>query len=326
MNVFTIARRFFLAAALPLLLAAAAACQAKVDAVTIGVVNFTPILSPVYEGFKAGMAELGYVEGKNVKYVYAGGAGEVMELDAEARDTLSRKVDLVFAISTSATLKAQEATAGTKTPVVFAPVVDPVRSGMVNSLSRPGGNLTGIRTGGFAAKELEWLVVLAPGIKRVLVPHNPDDGASLAGLVALRESAEKLGVELVVHDARSMEELNSLVASVPQDVDAILILPNPVALSGIAEFARVAVARRLPLASTSYAQLEAGALMSYGPDYIQVGRQAAHLADKVLKGTSPADLPVETSEFFFNINLRTAQAIGMTVPDDVLQVADRIIR
>jgi putative ABC transport system substrate-binding protein len=293
---------------------------------TIGVVNFTSILNPVYDGFKLGMADLGYVEGQSVEYVYSGGVGEMADLDPEAREIIARKVDLVFAISTAATLKVQQATAGTRIPVVFAPVVDPVQSGMVNSLSRPGGNLTGIRTGGFAAKELEWLVVLAPGIQRVLVPHNPDDGASVAGLAALREAANKLDVELVVHVARTREELNPVLTSLPEDVDAILILPNPVALSAIADFAHVAVARRLPLASTSYAQLEAGALMSYGPDYTRMGRQAARLADKVLKGTAPADLPVETSEFFFNVNLRTAHDIGLTIPDEVLQQTDRIIR
>jgi putative ABC transport system substrate-binding protein len=301
-------------------------CREQPKSVTIGVVNFTSTLNPVYEGFKVGMVEMGYVQGRNVEYIYSGGVGEFADLDPEARDIISKEVDLVLAISTAAALQVKEATAGTGTPVVFAPVVDPVRLGMVNSLSRPGGNLTGIRTGGFPAKQLEWLVTLAPDVKRVLVPHNPDDGASMAGLAALKDGAGKLGVELVVHEARTQEELEPLFSSLPPDIDAILLLQNPLALSRIADFADMAVQHRLPLASTSYAQLEEGALMSYGPDYTEMGRQAARLADKVLNGTKPADLPVETSQYFFHINLRTAEAIGMTIPDSVLQLADRVIR
>jgi putative ABC transport system substrate-binding protein len=272
------------------------------------------------------MTELGYVEGQNIQYVYSGGVGEVEALDQEVRNIIAQKVDLVFAITTPATMKVQLATAGTNLPVVFAPVNDPVASGVVKSLSRPGGNLTGIRTGGFTAKELEWLVSLAPNTRRVFVAHNPDDGSSVVGLAASKEAANKLGIQLLVHEARTPEQLNTVFASFPEDVDAILILTNNMALDRITDFVKVAQERHLPLASVSYAQLEAGALMTYGPDFFQVGRQAARLADKVLKDTSPADLPVETSEFFLSVNLRTAQAIGLTIPDEVLQQADRVIR
>jgi putative ABC transport system substrate-binding protein len=160
----------------------------------------------------------------------------------------------------------------------------------------------------------------------VFVPHNPDDGSSVAGLAASKEAANKLGIQLVVHEARTAEQLNLVFARFPEDVDAILVPSNNMALDRIADFVKVAQERHLPLASVSYTQLEAGTLMTYGPDFFQVGRQAARLADKVLKGTSPADLPVETSEYFLSVNLITAQAIGLAIPDEVLQQADRVIR
>ena len=327
MRLLTLGQRHTLTVVLAaLVLALASGCQPKPDTATIGVVNFTTRLSAVYDGFKTGMAELGYVEGQNVQYVYSGGVGTTEALDPEIQNIIAQDVDLVFAITTPATMKAQLATSGTNLPVVFAPVNDPVASGVVKSLSRPGGNLTGIRTGGFASKELEWLVSLAPNTRRVFVAHNPDDGSSVAGLVASKEAASKLNIELVVHEARTPVQMNLVLANFPEDVDAILVLPNNMALDRITDFVKVAHERHLPLASVSYAQLEAGALMTYGPDFFQVGRQAARLADKVLKGTSPADLPVETSEFFLSINLRTAQAIGLTIPDEVLQQADRVIR
>jgi putative ABC transport system substrate-binding protein len=239
---------------------------------------------------------------------------------------LSQDVDMVFSITTPASQKVGAVTAGTKIPVVFAPVVDPVGAGLVNSLSRPGGNATGVRVGGFAAKELEWLVTLAPATKRVLVPHNPQDAASVEALSVLREAALKVGAELVVQEAKSPQELDQIFSNFPQDVDAILLVPNNIAISRISDFVRVSHQRRLPLASVAYAQLEAGALMTYGPDFFQAGRQAARLADKVLRGTSPAVLPVETSEYFFSINLLAAQNIGLTIPDEILHQADRVIR
>lgn len=307
-----------------LLLSACGTTQPKT--VTIGVVNLTPALDPVFDGFKAGMAELGYVEGENVTYIYEGPVGSIEALGPAIQNLIKQDIDLLLALSTPATLQAKQAVEGTDIPVVFAPVNDPVQSGVVDSLRHPGGNLTGIRVGGFVPKELEWLLAIAPGTTRLFVPHNPDDNSAVLGLAALNEAADTLGVELVIGEASTPDEIMATVETIPEEVEAIILLPDNLMIAHIDDFVEAALERDLPLSSVAYPQVEAGALMSYGPGFFQLGEQVARLADKILQGTAPADLPVETADFFLSINLQTAQAIGLDISDDVLQQADTIIR
>ena len=293
---------------------------------TIGVINLSPALNSTFDGFKAGMVELGYVEGENITYVYKGPTGSIEALDPAVQDLIAQDIDLILALSTPATLQAKQAVAGTDMPVVFAPVNDPVQAGVVDSLRNPGGNLTGIRVGGFVPKELEWLLAVAPDTKRLFVPHNPDDGSAVQGLAALKAAADTLDVEIVVGEARTTDEVMAAIEIIPEEVDAIFLPPDNLMVGHIDDFVAVALERDLPLSSVAYSQAEAGALMSYGPDFFQLGKQVARLADKILQGTAPADLPVETADFFLSINLQTAQAIDLHVPDDILRQADNIIR
>ncbi len=293
---------------------------------TIGVVNLSPAVNAVFDGFKAGMAELDYVEGKNVTYIYEGATGSIDGLEAAIQNLIAADVDLILAITTPAAQKTKQAVEGTDIPVVFGPVNDPVQSGIVSSLTKPGGNLTGIRVGGFIPKELEWLLVTAPGTTRIFVLHNPDDASSVQGLEVLNEAATRLGVEIVVHEVRTSEEIIAAVAVIPDEVEAIFFLPDNLVLAHIDGFAEVALERNLPLASVSFSQAEAGALLAYGPEFFPVGEQTARLADQILKGTKPGDLPVETAEFFLTINLQTATAIGLDVSDEILRQADNVIR
>lgn len=300
----------------------------QLKTVTVGAVNLTPALDPVFDGFKAGMAKLGYVEGENVTYIYQGPTGSIKSLRPAIQRLIEAKVDLIFSASTPATIQAKHAVEGTGIPVVFAPVNDPVRSGVVDSLRNPGGNLTGIKVSGliFVPKGLKWLLAIAPGTKLIYVPHNPDDNSSVLGLAALKQAAAALAVELVVHEIHTSEEVTGAIMSTPEEVDAIFLLPDNLVVARIGSFAKVAVDRTLPLASINYSQAKAGALMGYGFESASIGEQAARLAYQILNGTRPADLPVETPEFFLTINLRTAQAIGLDIPDEILRQADHIIR
>ena len=166
-------------AIVPLVLAlVSVACQVGAStnpkAVTIGVVNISPSLDPVLDGLRAGMAEAGYVEGENVTYVYAGATGNLQGLAPAAEALVENGVDLIVAIGTPSSIQAKRAIEGSGIPVIFVPVYDPVASGVVESLLRPGGNLTGIRAGGFVPKNLEWLLRIAPESKHLYVPHNPN--------------------------------------------------------------------------------------------------------------------------------------------------------
>lgn len=294
--------------------------------VTIGVVNLTPALRSVFEGIKEGLAEFGYVENENVTYIYEDVGGKIPLLDQAIQKVMQAGVDLIFSLSTPATQKVRQITAGSNVPIVFAPVNDPVAAKIVKSMRQPGGSLTGIKASGFVAKGLEWLKRVAPQTTRVLVPHNPNDRSSILGLGELREAATLLGLEIMAHPVRSMEALDNLIARIPEETDTIFILPDNMVISRVAVFGDKALRRGLKLFSVSLSEGQAGVLASCGPDFFSIGKQAARLANQILGGISPSEIPVETAEFIFTINMRTAKAIGLDIPIGVLQQADKIIR
>jgi putative tryptophan/tyrosine transport system substrate-binding protein len=293
---------------------------------TIGVASNTASLNPVIEGFKAGLAEAGYIEGDTVTYIYDGVVNGPEAITSTLQGLKEKKVDLLLSIGTIVTLQAKETLTGTDIPVVFAPVTNPVKSGVVESLLKPGGNFTGVQSGGSTAKRLEWLVTLAPGIKRLYVPHNPDESSSVVALADLTQAAATLGVELDVHEARTLDEVNVLLATVPEKADGIFILNASTMTAHIDDFIKLAGEHKLPLAAPTLGDTKAGALISYGIDSFDMGKQAARLADQILKGTPPADLPVETSEFFLSVNLATADALNLSISNTVLGQVDNVIR
>jgi len=262
------------------------------EVITVGVVNLTPGVSPVLDGFKAGMQELGYEEGRNIRYLYHGPTRSIAALEPEVRKLLDADIDLLLSMTTPASVAARKVTEGRSVPVVFAPVNDPVLSGIVADLRSPGGNLTGLKVRGFVGKTLEWIQAVAPDTRRVFVPHNPEDHSSVLGLADLRETADRLGVEVVVYELRSPAAVPDSVAAIPDDADAILLLPDNIVIGNYSLYARAALARKLPLTTVSGTQAGHGSLLTYGPDFYQMGCQAARLADQILKGISPADLPV----------------------------------
>lgn len=326
-------KRFFFIAIVVLTALLMAACSSPTDNArqeemfTIGVVNLSPTLDPVYEGFKAGMAEQGYVEGENITYIYDGSVESIEELEPAIQNLLEQDIDLLLSLSTPATQKAKMVAEGTGVPLIFAPLSDPVVAGVVDSLGQPGGNLTGIKGGGSIPKQLEWLLTIAPDTKRVFVPHNPEDGSSAVGLIELTGAADKLDVELVVEEVHTVEELQAVIQSPPDDIDAIFFLPDSLVKNHLDEWLTLALELNLPTTTDSYTQVETGVLTSYGADFFLVGKQVARLADQILQGHSNAsDLPVETADFVMGINLKTADAIGLEISDDVLKQAAYIFR
>lgn len=296
-------------------------------ALVIGVVNLSPMLEPVLEGFRAELDELGYIEGEQVTYIYAGPAATIDALDAAAQELVALKVDLILALSTPAAQAAYRATTGTVVPVVFAPVTDPVAAGIVITLSRPGGNVTGVMLGTQSeSKRLEWLVRLAPNLTRIYLPYNSDDASARASTTAVRAAAAELGLDVIVREARTTDEITAAIAEIPAEAQAIFLPQDSLVAARIDDFAAAATARKLPLCTPTDGQVARGALISYSFALDPLGRQAAHLAEQILKGASPATLPVETAEFFLSINLKTADTIGLFIPDDIVRVADTVIR
>ena len=292
---------------------------------TIGIVNYVSILNPVIEGFKAGMNELGYTEGKDVIYIDNGVVlPDSQTVDAEIKQLLAHDIDLLFPIGTLATLRAKHAVEGRKMAVVFGAVPRPVEEGIVESISNPGGSLTGVQVGTQMSKALEWLLTIVPEADRVYVPYNPDDEVSRSFLARLDDAASQMGIELMLDEVHSVEDTVAAIQSLPGDVNAIFRIPSPTLDSRNDELSQAAIARGLPMGASL--PLDEAILFTLAVDLFDVGKQTARLAHQIRQGEKPADLPVETSEFFLIINLKTADAIGLDIPDDILLQADTIIR
>ena len=301
-------------------------CSSQQTTYTIGVINLSPQLESVLEGFKIELAELGYEESQ-LTYIYAGPAPNIEALDDEMVALLAANVDLIVALSTPATQAAYRATRDNPIPVVFAPVTDPVAAEVVNSLSQPGGNVTGVALGTQSeSQRLQWLLRAAPGIERIYLPYNVDDASAKASATAALAAAETLGVSLELHEVHTAEEITQAIVDIPADVQAIFLAQDSLVAARIDDFAAAAIARQLPLCTPTDGQVERGALISYSFRLLDLGQQAAHLAHQILEGTSPADLPVETAEFFLTINMKTAEAINLQIPEEVLRAADQLVR
>ena len=285
-------------------------------------VNYVSVLDPTIEGFKAGMAELGYIEGENVTYIYHGVIAPDSEtIKDEIRVLLASDVDLLFTLGN---LPAKEVVEGTDTPVVFGPIMQPVIEGVVESLRQPGWNVTGVTNGQGTSKALEWLVLVTPEAKRIYLPYNPEDEVSIAVLDGMQDAPSQLGIELVLAEVSSVEETVAAIENLPDDVDAIFRIPSPTLDPRNGEISQAAIERGIPLGAPL--TLDESVLITYGADFFEVGRQIARLVHQIRRGVEPDSLPVETSEFFLTINLRTAEAIGLDIPDEILEQADVIIR
>jgi putative ABC transport system substrate-binding protein len=300
--------------------------QTQTKIYTIGVLIRGSNLAEVLVGFKAGMEELGYND-KNLAYV-------VKELPSNSADDvkaglkalIDSKVDMVLALSSPVALVVKEATAGTDLPVVFAPGGDPVKAGLVQSLKNPGANLTGIATGfQYPTRLLEYLMKLVPNARRVFMVFDSKNLG--AGFFApIKEAAPKLGLELVVQNVTSNDEVVAALDKIPTDVDAVLMIPDPWVYNRIQDLIDASIKRKLPLLAGDNAEVKLGALIGYSWEYRAVGKQASRIADKVIKGEKPSSLPVETAEYFLKVNLKTSQAIGISLEDSILRQAAEVVR
>ena len=294
---------------------------------TVGVINIVPDLDENVAGFKEGMAELGYIEGENLTFIYEGATVDFDKLDAVAQGLVAADVDLILSLSTPATKAVKQATAGTDLPVVFSAVMDPVGAGIVNSLRQPGGNITGVTFGVQEARRMEWLVRIAPTIEKIYIPYNPEDQSPVLALAAVSQVAVKLGVELITREIRYPEELKAAIENIPAEADAVFLLPDSLLSTRLPDLAEAATKLKLPVSGANVGVVKTfKVLTSYGFDRITAGKQAARLADQIFQGVNPADLPVETPEFYLAINLKVAEAIGLDIPDEILRQAEIIIR
>jgi ABC-type uncharacterized transport system substrate-binding protein len=309
---------------------AAAEAQQTVNMPRIGYLSGSSLsaLASRIEAFRQGLRDLGYVEGKNIVIEWRDANGNFDRLRELAAELVRLKVDAIISPGPAVTRVVREATSSI--PIVMASDTDPVGSGFVASLARPGGNTTGLAALApeMAGKQLETLKEVVPKLSRVAVignSRNPGDAQALRETVLAAGSYEIYLRYLDVHDPSEIE--NVLRAAAKGRADAVLVFGNPILNAHRKQIVELAGKHRLPAAYGRPEFIDAGGLMYYGTNYSDLYRRAATYVDKILKGAKPADLPIEQpTKFEFVINLKAAKQIGLTIPHKVLAKADRVIR
>jgi putative tryptophan/tyrosine transport system substrate-binding protein len=283
--------------------------------------------APWHQAFLRGLSDLGWAEGKNIAIEYRYSDGRNDRLPGLIADLVRLKVDIIVTSVTNDTLEAKKA--GSGIPIVMVAAGDPVATGIVASLARPGGNITGLSQMNpeLNGKRLELLKEIAPNVSSLAVLLNPDDPISAVGQKEIELPARKMKVELHSLEVRNNHDLEkALNEATKAHADALAIMPNPVFVTNMKLIADFAIQNRLPSMFHLREYTKVGGLLSYGVDRADLFRRAATFVDKILKGVNPADLPIEQpTKFDLTINLRTAKALGLTVPPKLLLTADEVI-
>jgi putative tryptophan/tyrosine transport system substrate-binding protein len=325
-------RRRFLLTSLAGAFGAPVAAEAQ-QAAKIGYLMLNGASSPVgyRDAFRQGLRELGYVEGRNLVIEYRDAEGKPERLAALAAKLVALKVDVIVAPGTLAAVAAKGAT--TTTPIVFPTVGDPVVDGLVESLPRPGGNVTGLANltvGELIGKALQLLKEALPGTRRVaaLTQSGGTTARTAREVVTRTEAAARaLGVAVDLVEISRPQDLDTAFTGMTRKgADALVVLPWATLFYQRSRIVALAAKHRLPALYTYREYVEPGGLMSYGPDLADSHRRSAIYVDRILKGAKPADLPVEqATKFELVINLKTAKALGLTIPPSLLARADQVI-
>ena len=275
------------------------------------------------EGLKEGMLDLGYREGENIEYSIYNAHGESAKLKYLAREIVAGKPDVICPSIIPAIDAVRET--DTSLPVVFLESMYPVEFGVVKSLTKPGANYTGVSnmTGPMSGKRLELLSRMVPAIKRVAVICNPDNAVSKLSLETTKEAAAELGLQLDSYIVYTHEEVDEAIAGIEASpVDAFVLNPDFMVFSRLQEIIAMAGKKKIPTMGIDYTQAEQGFLASYGGGLKEIARQAARQVDRVLKGDSPAVIPIEPPRRHkLFINMKTAEEIGVALPEHILHQA-----
>jgi len=307
--------------------------EKKTEVYRVGILSGLSFAVDAVNGFKAGMTELGYVEGQNIVYDLQSTEFDMAAYRSILQGFVADEVDLIFVFPTEASQEAKAVTAGTDIPVVFS-VANIEGTGLVDSVREPGGNITGVRYPGpdIALKRFEIMRELAPEATRMMVPYQRGYPIVESQLEILHPAAEAAGVTLIevpVDDAAELEDyLQAQAQSADVGIDAILIIPEPLGVTPdpFLVMARFAAEHQIPIGGAVMEVEGYGSIFDVGIDHFKTGEQAAPLADKILRGTPAGTIPVVSSESYLMINAKVAQDLGVTVPEILLAQAVKVIR
>jgi putative ABC transport system substrate-binding protein len=299
--------------------------QAVGKIVTIGILAIEPW--PPIDTFRQTLNNLGYIEGKNVRFEYRYAKGYNERLPELANDLVGLNVDVILTWGTDAALAAKQAT--TTIPIVMGTIGDPLGIGIVTNLTRPGGNVTGSssRAAELESKRLELLKEAVPGLSRAAILFNPTNHYMPLALQSARKGAQMLHVSLAIYEVRDTTTLDAAFVTLSKDrPDALMVPADTFLVSQRSRIAQFAIENKLPSVYTFREYIEAGGLIAYTPNYHDLFRRAASYVDKILKGAKPGELPIgQPTKFQLVINLKTAKALGLVIPRALLVGADQVI-
>jgi putative ABC transport system substrate-binding protein len=318
-------RREFIAALAGFASAWPLTTQAQTKTPVVGELIVSPTDS-VEAAFQQGLMDYGYAVGQNISLLRKDASGDLDRVNQLAADLVAAKVDILFGTGSQTTAALKRVT---NTIPIVTMSTNPVGLGFVASLARPGGNITGMSLLGpeVAGKRFELLKSIIPNVKKVGIFWNPDDPAARFSLEETETAAKKLSVELHVAETREVADFNRAFSeATKEEVQALILLPAPFMSRNASRIAELALANRLPTFGFVKPEAAAGELLSFGANIPAAARRAAYFVDRILKGDSPSDLPVEQpTKFDLVINLKTAKALGLDIPPIVLARADEVI-
>ncbi len=289
----------------------------------VAFLSLTSVDDQTFKGFKEQMVQYGWIENTNIKYIVSKPAQKVENLKPMVKSIIDKKPDLILVSSTPATQEVKRATEKNNIPVVFCPVNDPVDSNIVLNPKAPEKNITGIRLPIGDVKRFEWLHLIAPLGKRILIPFTNSDSSSMISREKVKNIAMNLGLTIVEKEFNG--DIKSYLNNLPKDIDAIFLPRDSSVEAKIDDFVAYANKHKLPLCVPSYQQVEKGALFTYGFIHFELGRDAAKMVDRILKGLKPIDVPVKTGSAHLVINEETAKKLGLAIPTKAVRNAYKII-
>ena len=321
-------RDFIAGGSAAVVLSAPARAEQSTKRPTIGFLGAASpeLAGPWVAAFVKRLGELGWTEGRNVTIEYRWAEARTERYSEIATELANRKVDVIVTWASAPVLAAKRAT--TTIPIVFAAQMDPVGAGVVASLARPGGNVTGmsIQQTDTAGKRIELLREVVPRLARLAVMANSGAPGAMIEMREVATTARTLGLEVIPIEVSQAGEVFSSIESIRDRADALYVATDPLIFSNRIAINEMAQRQRTPTIYGSREYVDAGALMSYGPNWIDLFRHAAEQVDKILRGTKPADIPVQQpTKFDLVVNLRTAKALGLEIPPSLLARADDVI-
>ncbi len=292
---------------------------------TVAFVALSHVDDNTFDGFKKQMSQYGWEDGKNIQYIIPGAAHTKTKLPSIISSVIQKKPDVILVSSTPATQETKKQIAGTNMPIVFCPVNDPVGSNIVSNTNMPEGSITGVRLPIGDAKRFEWLHEIVPNAKNILIPYTPKDGAAIASRKYIKQISDTLNINIIEQPFLEDVTVEQFFKDTPKNYDAIFLPRDSRVEVRIEKISKYAIEHKLPLSAPSYQQVQKGALFTFGFIHKELGKQAAKMVDRLLKGVKPADLPVKFGNAYLVINKKTAKAIGIQFSQNAIKNAKLII-